>query len=102
MSLPPLLLDLHAQAIVPTFFVSNIYSGLGIPETLNLTRLQSYEMFEVLLIIRINKYVGLQGILNFHLLRDVFPYQFARGIPVKVGLLYPLQCKVRTPPPHPH
>jgi hypothetical protein len=43
-------------------------------------------MFEVLLIVRINKSVGLQGILNFPLLRDAFRYRLARGIPLKEGV----------------
>jgi len=59
-------------------------------------------MFEVLLIVKINKSVGLRGILDFRLLRDAFPYQLARGIPLKEGVPYPLQTKVRTPPLHPH
>jgi len=40
-------------------------------------------MFEV---VKINKSVGLQGIHNFPLLRDAFPYQLARGIPLKEGV----------------
>jgi hypothetical protein len=59
-----------------------------------------YEMFEVLLIVRINNSMGLQGILNFHLLRDAFPYQLGRGIPLKEGVPYHLQSKVRTTPAH--
>jgi len=43
-------------------------------------------MFEVLLIVRITKSVGLLGILNFPLLRDVFPYRLARGITLKEGV----------------
>jgi len=43
-------------------------------------------MFKVLAIVRINKSVGLQGILNFRLLRDVFLNQLARGIPLKEGV----------------
>jgi hypothetical protein len=43
-------------------------------------------MFEVLIIVRINKRVGLRGILNFRLLRDTFPYWLARGIPLKEGV----------------
>jgi hypothetical protein len=57
-------------------------------------------MFEVLLIFRINKSVGLQGILVFRLLRDAFPYRLAREIPLKEGVPYALQSKVRTPPTH--
>jgi len=99
-SLPRLPLHMHAQAIVPTFLMSNIYIGLCIPKALTLTRLRSYEMFEVLLIVIINKSVGLRGILNFRLLRDAFPYRLARGIPLKERVPYPLPSKVRTPPPH--
>jgi len=43
-------------------------------------------MFEVLLIVRINKSVGLWGNLYFPLLRDVVPYRLARGIPLKEGV----------------
>jgi hypothetical protein len=43
-------------------------------------------MFEVLIIVRINKSVGLRGILNFHLLRDAFLCRLARGIYLKDGL----------------
>jgi len=57
-------------------------------------------MFEVLLIVRINNSVGLEGIGNFPLLRDAFPYWLARGIPLEEGVPYALQSKVRTPPPH--
>jgi hypothetical protein len=44
-------------------------------------------MLEVLLIVRINKSVGLQGFLNFRLLIDVFPYRLARAIALKEGVL---------------
>jgi hypothetical protein len=57
-------------------------------------------MFEVLLIVRNNKSVGLQGIHNYHLLRDAFLYQLAKEIPLKEGVPYALQSKVRTPTPH--
>jgi len=57
-------------------------------------------MFEVLSIVRINNSVGLQGIINFPLLRDAFPFRLARGIPPKKGVPEPLQSKVRTPPAH--
>jgi len=99
-SLPCLPLHMHGQAIIPTFLTSNNYIRLCIPKALTLIRLRSYEMFEVLLIVGINKSVGLRGILNFRLLRDVFPYWPARGIPLKEGVPYPQQSKVRTPPPH--
>jgi len=99
-SLPRLLLHMHAEDIIPTFLTSNIFIGIWLPKALTLTRLRSHEMFEILLIIRINKSVGLQGILNFRLLRDTFPYRLARGIPLKEGVSYPVQFKVRTPPPH--
>ena len=99
-SQPRLPLHMHVEDIIPTFLTSNIYIGLCLPEARTLTRLRSYEMFEVLLIVTINKSVGRQGILNFRLLRDVFPCLLARGIPLKEGVPYPLQSKVRTPPPY--
>jgi hypothetical protein len=43
-------------------------------------------MFKGMLIIRINEIVGLWGFLNFPLLRDAFPCQLARGIPLKDGI----------------
>jgi hypothetical protein len=42
-------------------------------------------MFEVLLIVRINKSVGFPGILNIPLLSDAFLYWLARGILLKEG-----------------
>jgi len=91
---------MHAKKIIPRFLTSNIYIGLCLPKALTLTHLWSYKMFEVLLTVRINTSVGLQEILNFPLLSDAFPYQLARGIPLKEGVLYLLQYKVRTPPFH--
>jgi hypothetical protein len=44
-------------------------------------------MFEVFLILSIDKSVGRQGILNFPLLRDAFPFRRGRGIPLKDGVL---------------
>jgi hypothetical protein len=38
-SLPPLLLHMHAQAIIPTFLTSNIHIGLCFPKVLPLTQL---------------------------------------------------------------
>jgi len=43
-------------------------------------------MFLVLLIYKINKSLGVWGIINFRLLRDVFPDRLARGIPPKEGV----------------
>jgi hypothetical protein len=40
-------------------------------------------MLEFLLIVRLNNRMGLQRMLNFRLLNDVFPHQLARGIPLK-------------------
>jgi len=97
-SLPCLPLHMHAEDIIRTFLTSNIYIGLCLPKALTLTRLRTYKMFDVLLIVRIHKNVGLRGILNFHLLRDAFLCRLARGIPLKEGVPYPLQSKVRTPP----
>jgi len=99
-SLPHLPLHKHAEDSIPTFLKSNIYIGICLPKALTLTKLRSHQMFEVLQIIRINKSMGLRGILNFRLLRDAFPYRLARGIPLKEGVSYPLQSNVRTTPPH--
>jgi len=85
-SLPFLPLQMHADVIIPTFSTSNIYIGICLPKALALTQLRSYKMLEVLLIVRINKSVRLRGILIFRLLRDAFPYQLARGIPLKEGV----------------
>jgi len=93
-------LHMHADEMIPTFLMSNMYIGLCHPKALTLTRLQLYEMFEVMLSLRINISVGLRGILNFRRLRDVFLYRLAGGIPLQQGFPYPLQSKVRTPPPH--
>ena len=79
-------LHMYAEDIIPTFLTSNIYIGIWLPKALTLSRLRSYEMFEVLLIVRINKSLGLQGIVNFRLLRDAFPYRLARGIALKEGV----------------
>jgi hypothetical protein len=43
-------------------------------------------MYKVLLIVRINKCVGIQGMLSFRLLRDAFPNRLARGNPLKEGV----------------
>jgi len=99
-SLPRLPLHMHAEDIIPTILMSNIYIGICVTKTLTVTWLRWYEMFEVLLIVKIINSVGLVGILNFWLLRDAFTYRLARGIPLKEGVLYLLQSKVRTPPPH--
>jgi hypothetical protein len=84
-----LCLPLHLQAleIIPTFITLNIYIGLYLPESLVLTWLWSYEMFEVLLIITMNKCVGLQRILTSCLVRDTFPSWLARAVPLKEGVL---------------
>jgi len=76
-SLPRLQLHMHAQAISPTFLTLNVYIGFCLRNALTLSRLRPYNMFEVLSIVRINKSMGLQGILNFRLLRDAFPYRLA-------------------------
>jgi hypothetical protein len=77
-SLPRPPLHVHAQAIVPTYFMSIIYIGLCRPKALTLTQLWSYKMFQVLLIVRINNSVGLRGIVNYHLLHDTSQYGLAR------------------------
>jgi hypothetical protein len=83
---------MHAENIIPTVLTSNIYMGICVPKALTLTQLLSYEMFKVLLIIRITKRVGLRGILNFRRLREAIPYRLVRGIPLKEGIPYDLQC----------
>jgi len=85
-SLPRLPLPLHAEEIIPTFLTFNIDIGQCLPNAFTMTCLQSYEMLEVLLIVIINKSIGLRGILNFPLVRDAFPYRLARGIPLKKGV----------------
>jgi hypothetical protein len=57
--LPRLPLHLHADNIITTFLTSNIYIGICLPKAFTLTQLRLYEMFEALLIVRINKSVGL-------------------------------------------
>jgi len=98
-NLPRLPLHLHGEAIIPIFWMSNIYIGLYLPKALTLTRHRSYKIFKVLPIVGMNNSVSLLGILNFRLLRVMFLYQLGRGIPLKEGVPYPLQSKVRTPPP---
>jgi len=97
---PRLPLPVHAEDIIPTLLTSTIYIGICLPKAITLTRPRSYEMFKVSLIIRMNKTVGIQWILNFHLLRDTFLYRLARVIPPKEGVPYPLQYTVRTLPHH--
>jgi len=99
-SLPRLPLHMSTEEIIPTFLTSNIYIGLCLSKAHTLIPLRSYEMFDVLLIVRINKSRGLWGILNFRLLRDTFLYRLAGGIPLQAGIPYHLQSKVRTPPRH--
>jgi hypothetical protein len=43
-------------------------------------------MFEVFLIVKINKSMGFRGIITLRLLKDGFPYRLARGIPLKEGV----------------
>jgi hypothetical protein len=81
---------MHAEDMIPTLLTSNIYVGICNLQALRLTALQLYEMFDGLRIIRINNRVGCPGILNFHLVREVFPYRLATGIPLKQGVPYPL------------
>jgi hypothetical protein len=68
---------MDAEDIIATVLSSDIYIGLSLPNAVTRILLRSYKMFNVLLIVSINKRVGLQGILNFHLLRDAFPYRLA-------------------------
>ena len=78
-SLPRLPLNMNAEAIIPSCSTWNISSGLGHPKALTLTQLRSYEMFEVLRIVRINNSVGLWGILKFRLLRERFRTGWREG-----------------------
>jgi len=99
-SIPHLPLHMHAEDIIPTFLTSNIFIEICFSKALTLTRLRPYEMFKLLLIVSINNTVSLWGILNFRLRRDAFPYRLVRRIPLKVGVPYPLQSKIGTPPPY--
>jgi len=99
-TLPRVLLHMHAQAIHPALLTSTIYIRLCLSKTLTMIRLWSYEMFEVLLIIRIHKSVGVWGILNIRMLGDTFLYRLARAIHLKEGVQSPIQSKLRTQPPH--
>jgi len=58
-SRPCLPLHMHGEETIPTFQRSNIYIGWCLPKALTLTRLRSYKLFEVLLIVRINQCVSL-------------------------------------------
>jgi hypothetical protein len=89
-SLPGLPFLMHAEEIIPTFQTSNIYIRLFHPKAHTLARLRSYNMLEALQMVRNNKSVGIRGHRNFRLLRDAFPYQLARGIPLKEGVPYHL------------
>jgi len=48
-------LHMPAEGIVPAFLMSNIYIKQCLPKGLTRTRLRSYTMFEVLLMVTINK-----------------------------------------------
>jgi len=85
-SLSRLPFQMHEQEIIPTFLASNIYIGLCLSKVLTITRLWSFKMIEVLLIVRINNSMGDRGILKFCLPRDVFQYRMGRGIPLKEGV----------------
>jgi len=95
-NLPHLVLHKHAEEVIPTFVTSIIDIGLCLPEAVKLSWLRSYKLFQVLPIIRINNSVGLSGIFYFPLLGETFPYQPARGIDLKEGVLFPQQSKVGT------
>jgi len=90
---------MNAEENIPILLTSNIYIGLFLAKALTLAQLRAFKIFEVLLVVRANISVGLQGILNFPLLSDIFPYWLAWGILLKEGVCKPLQSKVRTPPP---
>jgi hypothetical protein len=97
-SLPHVPLHLHGEKIIPIVFTSNILIGWCHSNSCALARHWSYYMFKFLLIVRINQWVGLWGILNFPLLRDVFPYRLAGGFPLKDGVPYHVRSKVRPLP----
>jgi hypothetical protein len=84
--LPRLPLSIHTEAIILTFLIWNINIGLCLSLGITLTRLWSYEMFEVLLINRANRRVVRRGILIFRPRRNAILYQLARGIPLKEGV----------------
>jgi hypothetical protein len=44
-------------------------------------------MFQVVVIVRINKCMGIRGILNFRLLRVAFPHRLPREILLMEGVL---------------
>jgi len=85
-SLPRLRLPMDVEKIIDTFSTSNIYIALCLPKAITLPRLWSEEMFEVLLIIRLNTCLDVGGILNFPRLRDAFPGRLVRGITYKEGV----------------
>jgi hypothetical protein len=101
-SLPRLLLRMQPEDIIPTLLTSSIHIGWCLPNAITVTRLRILEMIDILLIVRIYKSVGLGGIRNFPLRRVWFLYWLVRGIPVEGVFPYPLQSKVRTPPPSCH
>jgi len=80
-SLAPLALHMIPQEIIPTLLVSNMQIRLCLPKDLILTWLRSYEMWEVLLLVRMNNHMGFSESVNVHLLSDALPYWLARGIP---------------------
>jgi hypothetical protein len=77
-----MLLPLHmnALAMIPTFFTWNVNIGLCLPTARTLIHRRLSTRFEVLLINRINKRVGLRKIRNFQLLRETLPDRLASGI----------------------
>jgi hypothetical protein len=61
----------------------NIDIKLCLPKALTLTHVQSYEVIQVLRIIRINKRLGCCEILHSPLLRDECAYRLRRAIPLQ-------------------
>ena len=59
-SLPCLPSHIYVLSMFPTFLTSHIYIGLCLPKAIALTRPRSCEMFQVLLVVRINKSLGFQ------------------------------------------
>jgi len=99
-SLSRVSLNIQAEEDIATFFMSNNCIGVCLPQAVSLTRLWLPEMFKVLVIVRTNNSVGLQGIFNFDLLiHSFFTGGQAEFLP-KREFLQPLHSKVRTPLPH--
>jgi hypothetical protein len=71
------LLHVQAKKTFTGLLMSKIYIRICHPKALTITRLSSYDMFEVLLIGSINNSVAVRGIVHFHLLSNSSPYRLA-------------------------